>query len=78
VNEYGLIMPDQPVLCGPGSTKPYAERVRFVGDQVAVVVAETEKIAAAACQKIKVTYEDLPVVDSIEAAMADDTVLLHP
>jgi CO/xanthine dehydrogenase Mo-binding subunit len=31
VNEYGLIMPDQPVLCGPGSTKPYADRVRFVG-----------------------------------------------
>ena len=34
-NEYGLIMPDQPVLCGPGSNKPFAERVRFVGDQVA-------------------------------------------
>ena len=39
-NEYGLIMPDQPVLCGPGSSKPYADRVRFVGDQVALVVAE--------------------------------------
>lgn len=78
VNEYGLIMPDQPVLCGPGSTKPYADRVRFVGDQVALVVAETEKIAAAACRKIKVTYEDLPVVETIEAAMADDGFLLHP
>ena len=32
VNEYGLIMPDQPVLCGPGSSKPYTDRVRFVGD----------------------------------------------
>ncbi len=42
VNEYGLIMPDQPVLCGPGSSKPYADRVRFVGDQVALVVAESE------------------------------------
>ena len=38
VNEYGLIMPDQPVLCGPGSNKPFAERVRFIGDQVALVV----------------------------------------
>ncbi len=40
------IMPDQPVLCGPGSGKPFADRVRFVGDQVALVVAETEQIAA--------------------------------
>ena len=46
VNEYGLIMPDQPVLCGPGSTKPYADHVRWIGDQVALVVAETEAIAA--------------------------------
>ncbi len=42
VNEYGLGVPDQPVLCGPGSSKPYTDRVRFVGDQVALVVAESE------------------------------------
>jgi CO/xanthine dehydrogenase Mo-binding subunit len=54
VNEYGLIMPDQPVLCGPGSSKPYAEHVRFEGDQVAVVVAETEAIAAQARDLIRV------------------------
>ncbi len=77
VNEYGLIMPDQPVLCGPGSNKPYADRVRFVGDQVAVVVAETEKIAAKACEKIVVIYEDLPLVTDPVAAMSVDT-LLHP
>ena len=35
VNEYGLQTPDQPVLCGPGSSKPGADVVRFVGDQVA-------------------------------------------
>ena len=46
VNEYGLIMPDQPVLCGPGSSKPFAERVRWIGDQVALIIAETEEIAA--------------------------------
>ena len=45
VNEYGLIIHDQPVLCGPGSSKPFADRVRFIGDQVALVVAETEEIA---------------------------------
>lgn len=78
VNEYGLILPDQPVLCGPGSEKPYTDRVRFVGDQIALVVAETEKIADQARKKIKVTYEDLPVVNSLEEALIDDAVLLHP
>ena len=48
VNEYGMILDDQPVLCGPGSSKLHADRVRFVGDQVAVVVAESEEIAAEA------------------------------
>lgn len=78
VNEYGLIMPDQPVLCGPGSTKPYADHVRWIGDQVAVVVAETEAIAARARDLIQVDYEDLPVVDDPEAGMAADAPLLHP
>ena len=78
VNEYGLIMPDQPVLCGPGSGKLYADRVRFVGDQVAVVVAETEEIAAQARDLIEVEYEDLPVlVDPLEA-LQPEAVLLHP
>ncbi|HEX9617529.1 MAG TPA: xanthine dehydrogenase family protein molybdopterin-binding subunit [Anaerolineales bacterium] len=78
VNEYGLIMPDQPVLCGPGSSKPFAERVRFIGDQVAVVVAETEEIAARARNLIEVEYEDLPVVTDPLAAMQADMTRLHP
>jgi CO/xanthine dehydrogenase Mo-binding subunit len=78
VNEYGLIMPDQPVLCGPGSNKPYADRVRFIGDQVAVVVAETEAIAARARDLIEITYEDLPVVTDPIAAMRPEATLLHP
>jgi len=77
-NEYGLIMPDQPVLCGPGSSKPYADRVRFVGDQVACVVAETEKIAAEARDLISVEYEDLPVITDARAAMEVGADLLHP
>ena len=36
VNEYGLIVPDQPVLCGPGST-PTAAHVRWEADQIALV-----------------------------------------
>jgi CO/xanthine dehydrogenase Mo-binding subunit len=78
VNEYGLGVPDQPVLCGPGSAKPYADRVRFVGDQVALVVAENEKIAAQGRDLIEVEYEDLPVVTDPRLAMREGSVLLHP
>ena len=78
VNEYGLIMPDQPVLCGPGSSKPYADRVRFIGDQVALVVAESEAIAAQGRDLIQVEYEDLPVVTDLLESMQDGAALLHP
>ena len=78
VNEYGLIMPDQPVLCGPGSSKPFADRVRFVGDQVALVVAESEAIAAEALRLIEVDYEDLPALTDPVAAMAEGAEPIHP
>jgi len=78
VNEYGLIVPDQPVLCGPGSAKPYADRVRFVGDQLAVVVAEDEAAAARALREIVVEFEDLPVVTDVEAALTAGAPLLFP
>ncbi len=78
VNEYGLIMPDQPVLCGPGSSKPYADRVRWIGDQVALVIAETEAIAAQGRDLIQVEYEDLPVLTDPVEAMKEGAVLLHP
>ena len=78
VNEYGLILPDQPVLCGPGSNKAHAERVRFVGDQVAFIVAETERIAAQARDLIEVDYEDLLVLSDPLVAREDSQTLLHP
>ncbi len=78
VNEYGLQTPDQPVLCGPGSTKPGADVVRFVGDQVALVVAETEQTAARARDVIHVEYEDLPVLTDPFAALKPDAPQLHP
>ncbi|HSG45449.1 MAG TPA: xanthine dehydrogenase family protein molybdopterin-binding subunit [Anaerolineales bacterium] len=72
VNEYGLQWQDQPVLCGVGSSKDGADVVRFVGDQVAVVVAQSETQASAAIKLIEVEYEDLPVVtDPVEAMKAD-------
>ena len=77
-NEYGLIMPDQPVLCGPGSEKAYADHVRFVGDQIAVVVAESEALAERAIEEIVVEFEDLPVVLDPVAAMEHGSDLVHP
>lgn len=89
VNEYGLQQPDQPVLCGaveenlqPTSDSQRrmvaADVVRFVGDQIAAVVAETEEAAAIARDLIEVDFEDLPVVTDPRAAMQPDAVLIHP
>ena len=77
VNEYGLQWQDQPVLCGPGSSKEGGDVVRFVGDQVAAIVAETETQANAARNLIEVEYEDLPPVLDAEAAMGSDSPRVH-
>ncbi len=77
VNEFGLIAPDQPVLCGP-SPKPFTERVRFIGDKVAIAVADSEEIAAEACRAIVVDYEDLPIITDSLQAMQPEAKLLHP
>jgi len=78
VNEYGLQKKDQPVLCGPGSTNPAGSIVRFIGDQVAVVVAETEEIAAQARDRIVVDYEILPVLTDPVKGSLPDSILIHP
>jgi CO/xanthine dehydrogenase Mo-binding subunit len=77
VNEYGLQWQDQPVLCGPGSSKAGADVVRFVGDQVAAVVARSEAEAAAAVKLIEVEYADLPVVTDAVEAMKPGAPRLH-
>jgi len=77
VNEYGLQWQDQPVLCGVGSSKEGADVVRFVGDQVAVVVAKTEAQASAGVKLIEVEYEDLPVVTDPVVGMKADAPRVH-
>jgi CO/xanthine dehydrogenase Mo-binding subunit len=78
-NAYGLILPDQPVLCGPGAPKgvPDADVVRFEGDQVALVVAESEAQAEAALALVEIDWEDLPVVSDPLAAMQEGSPLVH-
>lgn len=77
VNEYGLVTKDQPVLCGPGSSRPDGDIVRCYMDCIAVVVAENETIAAQAAKLIDVTYDDLLPVFDMEDAMKPDAAQLH-
>jgi CO/xanthine dehydrogenase Mo-binding subunit len=69
-NRYGLIENDQEVLC--------SERVRYVGDRVALVVATTAEIATAAAALVDIVYEDLPAVTSALDAMLPGAPLVHP
>lgn len=60
----------QPVLAG--------DRVRYVGEPVAVVVAEDRYAAEDAAERVRIDYEPLPAVGSAEAALSDGAVPLHP
>jgi len=57
---YGLEFADQPVLA--------IDRVRYVGEPVAVVAADHPEQARRAAEAIRVDYEELPVVDDMETA----------
>ncbi len=69
-NAYGLEHPDQPVLA--------ADRVRYVGEPVAVVAADHPEVARLAASKIVVGYEPLPPVTDAEAALDPAAPKLHP
>jgi CO/xanthine dehydrogenase Mo-binding subunit len=77
-NEFGLIDFDMPVLCGLGSDKLGADVVRFVGDKVAFIVAETERAAEEACDLVEVDYEDLPILSDPRKAMNPEAVQILP
>jgi len=60
VNRYGVFKKDRPVLCD--------DKVRYIGDPVALVAAETREDALEALKLIEVEYEPLPAVtDPLEA-----------
>ncbi len=61
----------------PYDRRMFSQKVRHVGDRVAGVVAETEEIAKEALKLIKVEYEALPPVLSIEDAEAPDAPIVH-
>ena len=53
-----------------------ADRVRHVGDQVAVVIAETKEQARAAAALVEVDYEELPAAATVTAAIAPGAPLV--
>lgn len=69
-NLHGLVYRDWPVLCH--------DVVRYVGDAVAIVAAESEDIAAKALCLIDVEYAPLPVVADPVYAHSPEAPILHP
>ncbi len=53
------------------------DRVRFIGDPVAAVAAETEEQALEAAHAIRVDYERLPEIDSVQSALRTPEPLIH-
>jgi CO/xanthine dehydrogenase Mo-binding subunit len=71
INPYfGPVVKDQPIVA--------IDKVRYVGDIVAAVVAEERDIAEEAVSLIDVEYEPLPAIFDPVAAMKSDAVLIHP
>jgi putative selenate reductase molybdopterin-binding subunit len=64
-------------LVDPDDTYMLDNVIRFVGQRVAAIVAETEAAAEAACRLLDVQYEILPPVFDPEAAMRPDAPVLH-
>ena len=66
---FGHIIADHPILA--------VDRVRYFGEPVALVVAETRHAAEDAASLVEVDYEDLPAVMDAEAALDAGAPLLH-
>ena len=66
---YGHIIPDHPILA--------IGKVRYMGEPVALVLAEDRYAAHDAAELVEVSYQDLPEVMNPETALAEDAPLLH-
>lgn len=62
---------------GPLDTFSLDRKVRFVGDRVAFVAAESEAIAEQALKLIEVEYEELPILLDARDSMKDGAPILH-
>jgi len=64
-----VTMPERPMLA--------SGRVRFVGEAIALVIAETAALARDAAELIQIDFEDLPSVIGFAQALAPDAAVLH-
>ncbi|MCF8008431.1 MAG: molybdopterin-dependent oxidoreductase [Halanaerobiales bacterium] len=71
LNKFGLIIKDQPVLIGIG------EKMRFLGDALAIVIAESEEAAFKARDKISLEIEKLKVISDPFNAIKKDAPAIH-
>lgn len=68
-NHWGLFLKDRPVIA--------IDRARYVGEPVAMVAAEDERIAEEAIEAISVDYEQLPFVTEAAEAIEESAPLIH-
>ncbi|MCG2641446.1 MULTISPECIES: xanthine dehydrogenase family protein molybdopterin-binding subunit [Bradyrhizobium] len=66
---WGVVLKDRPIIA--------TDRVRYVGEPVAVVIAETIEIAENAAELVDVEYDELPRATTIQEALAEDAPLIH-
>lgn len=66
---YGIITPDEPILAG--------DVVRYVGEPVALVAAETRSVALAAASLVQIAWEPLPAAVTLEQALEIGAPLVH-
>jgi len=69
INRFGLAIADQPVLAG--------DKVRMMGDALVLVAADSLELAEEACRRIKVEYEELPGVFTVEDALKEGAAQVH-
>jgi len=68
-NGYGILVQDKPVIAD--------DKVRYMGDPVALVAAVNEETAKKALALIEVEYELLPALDDPREAMKEGAILIH-
>ncbi len=65
----GPVRPDMPIFV--------STRTMYLGDAVAMVVAETPELANQALDLIRVEYEELPTIFDVEEAVSEGALQLH-
>jgi CO/xanthine dehydrogenase Mo-binding subunit len=69
INQYGIAFQDQKALA--------EDKVRYIGDPVALVASESEEIAKDAVKAIRVKYKKLPVITDPHTALNENSLKIH-